>query len=76
MMAVSRVEPVSVGTPRGWEQQVFVHMSGKVIFSEALCCRSRRFLLSKRKTEKARCKRPFSMFSIKWPRDRGSGTEN
>src|SRR5690242_11724499 len=53
--------------PRGCEQQVFVHMSGNVIFSVARCCRRSRFWESKRKTEKARWRRPLSMFSIKWP---------
>lgn len=53
-MHSARLEPVSPGIIRGWEQHVLVHMSGKVIFSEARCCRRSSFLSLKRKTEKAR----------------------
>lgn len=52
------------------EQQVFVHRSGKVIFSAARCWSNKRFCESKRKTEKARCKSPRLMFVIKWPINR------
>lgn len=62
-----RLEPVSLGTPSGCEQQVLVHISGKVIFSEARCWRSNSFLSLKRKTEKARWRRPLSMLVIRWP---------
>src|SRR3569833_2700907 len=62
-----RLEPVSLGTPSGCEQHVLVHMSGKVIFSDARCCSSMRFWLSNRKTEKARCRSPLSILVMRWP---------
>jgi hypothetical protein len=42
-------------------------MSGKVIFSDARCCRSSSFLSLNRKTENALWRRPFSMFVMRWP---------
>lgn len=51
----------------GWEQHVLVHMLGKVIFSVALRWRSSLpDSGSKRKTEKARCKRPLLMLVMRW----------
>ncbi len=52
---------------QGCEQHVFVHMSGKVIFSVARCWSSNSFLSLNKKTEKARCKRPLSMLVMRWP---------
>lgn len=64
-IAVSSSAPVSPGIPSGWEQQVLVHMFGKVIFSAARCCKRRRLSESKRKTEKARWRRPRSMLGFR-----------
>lgn len=58
----------SDGVLSGWEQQVLVHMLGNVIFSGARCWSKSRFSESNKNTLNARCKRPWLIFSIKWPK--------
>ena len=53
------LRPIHLGPCSGWEQHVFVHTFGKVIFVEARFCNSNSFVeASKRKTLKARWRMP------------------
>ena len=50
----------------GWLQHVFVQQLGNVIFASDLFCNSSSLLLLNRKTLKALCSIPASMFTFRW----------